>query len=103
MPTTQNKIQRFYTVALVPTNAQIDLDVPMEPRSISLWYTPEQADKLDRIGAAAMDEAARRAERLERREFHTPPEREFEAEVRFIREKFVQVTVGDDGKPVRNR
>lgn len=82
----KRKIERRYRVVLRPVGGPDDGGA-YEPRIVRLAYWPDQiADgpKKDPRSEAALAEAAKRAVRLERREFLTPPDREFDVHVEYL-------------------
>lgn len=76
-------VLRFYEVTLMP-DPETTYDEPVEVR---LSYTDAEAKALPPTSRRALDEAFRRAVKLERRTHHTPEERVFgRGETRFVRE-----------------
>ncbi len=95
---TERKLQRTYTVRIRPTEATtlatvlqdegIGNDGWYEPREVVLQWDPDKAP--ERFTEAELRRIALRAEKLERQEFDTPPERSFEVEVvELVREQLV--------------
>lgn len=93
-----SKIQRFYEVALRPTEmltgptALLDSGIVddgwYEPTTVSLWYDEGAAPAP--LSPEAMAEVERRAIKLEHKRFDTPTDRKFEVEVRgFLRERLI--------------
>jgi len=88
--TPTKEIERTYEVALAPLDGPVDgQGVPYEPRRVRLRYTIEQADDLGPQDQAAIDEAVKRAIRLERKEFGTDPGTVFEGHVRYVSGRLV--------------
>lgn len=70
-PTT-TEVLRIYEVTLEKPDLTDDDGQPVEyPVTVALRYTMTQANQLDPKSYLAREEAARRACKLERREFHT--------------------------------
>lgn len=104
MSTLEREIERTYEVTLTPLDGPIDgRRVPYdEPRRVRLRYSPEDADQLGPRDEAAIDEALKRAIRLERKEFHTDPGTVFEGHVRYISGRLVDYLPRSRPRPRSN-
>lgn len=84
-PSDADTVLRFYEVVLKP-----DSETAYEPVTVTLSYTDEEANAIDPRSKRAVDEAFRRAVKVERRTHHTPESRSFLCGgVRFTRQSLI--------------
>lgn len=91
------KIQNAYEVALLPDG---DIESAYPAQRVTLWYDPDKAPD-DPRAEAALREAIKRAERIERRTFQTAEDRTFGGVVKFLGTVEKEIEVDEHGKPVR--
>lgn len=82
----RSKIERRYQVVLTPKDGPDD-GGSYEPRIVRLSYFPDEIEKgpkRDPRSERALAEAAKRAIKLERREFDTADDTDFDVDVQYL-------------------
>lgn len=83
------EIERTYMVELTPADGPVDGRLPYPPQRVRLRYTVDEAGSLDGRSERALQEAIKRAERLERKQHDTAPDTVFVGSARLTREALV--------------
>lgn len=98
----EKEIERTYLVELTPLDGPVDGRLPYDPMRVRLRYTVDEAGTLDGRSERALQEAVKRAERLERKHHDTAPDTVFAGSARLVREALVDYLPRERPRPTRS-